>query len=250
MFNLNDIIQASQGGQGVNNLARQFGLSPEQAQAAINAIIPGLSAGLQKQAGSLDGLGGIINSLNQSVHQQTYTAPQGAPAGGASDAGHSALGQIFGNSQILSQMIQQAAAASGVNAAILQQMLPVLVSMVLGGMFHSLSNQGLGGILGQLANAVNQGGLGNMLGPLAGTAPTAPTAPTGGAPAGGSLWESILANMFGGQAAPAGGAATPQTQAVQAGLEALTKMMQPGIQVAQAHQQALQNIFGQVGRPS
>jgi hypothetical protein len=244
MFNLNDIIQASQGGQGVNNLAQQFGLSPEQAQAAINAIIPGLSAGLQRQAGSLDGLGGIINSLNQGVHQQTYSAPQGVPPAGASEVSSSAVGQIFGNSQILNQIIQQAAAASGVNTAILQQMLPVLVSMVLGGMFHAMTNQGLGGILGQLANAVNQGGLGNMLGPMAGGA-----AP-GSAAGGGSILGSILGNLFGTSTAPVGGTATPQSQAVQAGLDALTKMMQPGIQVAQAHQQTLQNIFGQMGRPS
>jgi hypothetical protein len=240
MSNLNDIIQAAQGGQGINNLAQQFGLSPEQAQAAINAIIPGLSAGLQKQAGSLDGLGSLINSLNQGVHQQTYTAPQGVPPG----AGSSALGQIFGNSQILNQIIQQAAAASGVNAAVLQQMLPVLVSMVLGGMFHSMANQGLSGILGQLANAVNQGGLGSAVGPMPGAAAPA------GAAGGGSILANILGSMFGGRTAPASTTATPQSQAIQAGLEALTKMMQPGIQVAQAHQQIVQNIFGQTGRPS
>ena len=36
-MNLNEIIQAAQGGQGVTNLASQFGLSPEQTQAAIQA---------------------------------------------------------------------------------------------------------------------------------------------------------------------------------------------------------------------
>jgi hypothetical protein len=242
MFNLNDIIQASQGGQGVNNLAQQFGLSPEQAQSAISALIPGLSAGLQKQAASLDGLSGIINSLNQGMHQQTYSTPQGTqPAGEPNNA---ALGQIFGNNQILNQIVQQAAAASGVNAAVLQQMLPVLVSMVFGGMFHSMTNQGLGGIFGQLANAVNQGGLGNILG--GGAASSMP-----GAQAGGSILSTILGNLFGigrtmGSPPPAGTTApTAQSQAIQAGLDALTKMMQPGIQVAQAHQQALQNIFEQ-----
>ena len=46
-MNLNEIIQAAQGGEGVNNLASQFGLSPEQTQAAIQAIIPAFSDGLQ-----------------------------------------------------------------------------------------------------------------------------------------------------------------------------------------------------------
>ena len=34
-MNLSEIMQAAQGGQGVDNLAAQFGLSPEQTQAAI-----------------------------------------------------------------------------------------------------------------------------------------------------------------------------------------------------------------------
>jgi len=62
-MNLNDIIQAAQGGQGVNNLASQFGLSPEQAQAAIQAMIPAFSGGLQNAAQSPSGLGGLLSQL-------------------------------------------------------------------------------------------------------------------------------------------------------------------------------------------
>jgi hypothetical protein len=246
MYNLSDIIQAAQGGQGINNLARQFGLSAEQAQAAVDALIPGLSAGLQQQAGNLAGLGGIINSLNQGWHQQNYSAPQPAPASGGGDASNQALSQIFGNNQVLNQVLQHAAAVSGVNVAILQQMLPVLVSMVLGGLFHAMNNQGLGSILSQLANAVSQGNLGSILGPVAGGA-----APPPNNPAGGSILGTILGGLFGGSGASAP-APSGQPAAVQAGLEALTNMMQPGIQVAQAQQQMLQNIFSQataMGRP-
>ena len=41
-MNLNDIMQAAQGGQGVNNLASQFGVTPEQTQAAVQAMIAGV----------------------------------------------------------------------------------------------------------------------------------------------------------------------------------------------------------------
>ena len=47
-MNLNDIIQAAQGGQGVANLATQFGLTPDQAQAAVQALTPAFSTALQK----------------------------------------------------------------------------------------------------------------------------------------------------------------------------------------------------------
>ena len=42
MFNLNEIIQAAQGGAGITTLAQQFGLSPEQVQAAVKSMVPGL----------------------------------------------------------------------------------------------------------------------------------------------------------------------------------------------------------------
>ena len=46
-MNLNDIIQAAQGGQGVANLGAQFGLTPEQAQTAVQALMPAFSTALQ-----------------------------------------------------------------------------------------------------------------------------------------------------------------------------------------------------------
>src|SRR5664279_5637237 len=47
-MNLNDIIQAAQGGEGVANLGAQFGLTPEQTQAAVQALMPAFSTALQR----------------------------------------------------------------------------------------------------------------------------------------------------------------------------------------------------------
>jgi hypothetical protein len=115
-------------------------------------------------------------------------------------------------------------------------MLPVIASMVVGGVATTMHNQGMGGILGQLAGMAEQGGLGSILGPVTGAQPG------GAAPGGlGGLFGSILGGFLGGGggggqtgAPPAGmpgmppGAAVPP--AMQAGLDALTKMFQPGVQ--------------------
>ena len=61
-MNLNDILQAAQGGQGVTNLASQFGLTPEQTQAAIQAMIPAFSGGLQNARKVRQGLAGYCRS--------------------------------------------------------------------------------------------------------------------------------------------------------------------------------------------
>ncbi|HEY4924276.1 MAG TPA: DUF937 domain-containing protein [Roseiarcus sp.] len=230
MMNLNDIIQAAQGGQGVNNMASQFGLTPEQTQAAIQAMIPAFSTGLQRTAQDPTGLGGILTQLTNSVHQGSFTDP--AQAGAAAGAGGGVLGQIFGSPQITAQLSQQAAQVSGVSPQIIQQMMPVVASMLMGGLFHSMNSQGMGGILGQLAGAANSpGGLGSALGQAAG----------GEQPAGGGLGGllgNVLGGLFGG-----GASGATQATALQAGLNTLNSMFQAGVQVSQTHQQGLSDIL-------
>lgn len=228
-MNLNDIIQAAQGGQGVNNLASQFGLTPEQTQAAIQAIIPAFSHGFQRTAQDPTGLGGILSQLTSGVHQGSFTDP--SQTGAAAGAGGGVLGQIFGSPQITAQIGQQASQISGVSPQIIQQMMPVIASMLMGGLMHTMNNQGLGGILGQLAGAANSpGGLGQTVNPPGEAAPS------------GGLFGGLLGNVLGGLFGGASGA-NPQSAALQAGLNTLNSMFQAGVQVSQTHQQGLNDIF-------
>ena len=226
-MSLNDIIQAAQGGQGVNNLAAQFGLTPEQTQAAIQAMIPAFSTGLQRTAQDPTGLGGILSQLTSGVHQGSFTDP--SQMGSAAGAGGGVLGQIFGSPQVSTQISQQASQISGVSPQIIQQMMPIVASMLMGGLFHSMTTQGMGGVLGQLAGAINgPGGLGSVL-----------NHPGGAQPSGG-LFGNLLGGFFGGGGASG---ASPQSTALQAGLNTLNSMFQAGVQVSQAHQQGLSDIM-------
>ena len=236
MMNLNDIIQAAHGGQGVSNLASQFGLSPEQTQAAIQAMIPAFSTGLQNTAQSPSGLGGLLSQLTSGAHQGAFADPN--QAGAAAGVGGNVLGQIFGSPQVADQVGQHASQISGVSPQIIQQMMPIVASMMMGGLFHSMNSQGMGGILGQLASAATApGGLGSMFGQA--------VAPAGAPASGGGLFGGMLGNLLGGLMG--GGAqqpgANPQAAAMQAGLSTLTNMFQSGVQVSQAHQQGLSNIL-------
>ena len=253
MFNLNDIIQNAQGGQAIGNLAQQFGLSPQQAQTAISSLLPGLSMGFNNVAQNPGGLGGILGQMLNGANADAFNSPN--VAANNAQVGGDILGQLFGQGAT-GQLAQQAAQASGVSANILNQMLPVLASIVMGGMFHSMQNQGLGGVLGQLAGAVLRGGQG-MGGAMPGQQPGVQGG-LGGTGMGGL--GDILGKVFGGggmgQTAPAGipGGLFPQTsqqpgvqgQAIQLGLDTLSKMFQHGTQVAQEHQTGLQNIFNQM----
>jgi hypothetical protein len=229
---LNDIIQAAQGGQGVNNIASQFGLSPDQAQAAIQAAMPAFSQGLQRVGQDPDALGGILSHLANGAHQGAYVDPSQAATTGA-QAGGDVLGQIFGSPQITSQISQHVSEASGVSPEIIQQMMPMLASILMGGLSHSMNSQGLGGVLGQLANAAaSPGGLGQVV------AGAGAEGQSGGGL--GGLIGSVLGGLMGGQTATA---AAGQSASLQNGLSSLTNMFQAGVATPAAHEQGINNIL-------
>jgi hypothetical protein len=251
MFNLNDIIQSAHGGEGINNIAQQFGVTPEQAEAAIKAMLPGMSQGLQHQV-SNGGLGDILGHIANPQNQQAFNDPNAVASGAAANAGGNVLGQIFGNNpavtqQVTEQIAQHAAQHSGLSPDLLQQMMPVIASMVMGGLFKSASNQGLGGLLGQLTG---QGNLGSILGQVMGggqQAAHAGQAPAAGGGGLGGMLGGMLGGLFGGAqsgAAKAPGGIDPAT--VQAGMDALTKMFGHGVQGPSGQQPGLQDILGQL----
>jgi hypothetical protein len=234
VFNLNDILQSAQGGQAINNLAKQFGLSPEQAQAAVQALLPALSAGLAKCATQPGALGAIISAITDTDHQASYSNPAAAQSPTAVQKGNDALSQILGSSHIVQQIAQQASRVTGLRADLLVPMLPAIVSIVLGGLATSLHNQGLGGVLGQLASAVDQGNVGAAGGSGAGT---------------GAGIMGILSNLLG---SLFGGAKTGDTSSVNSGLNALTQMFRTGTLPASVTQSGLQESIDKIlssGKP-
>ena len=48
MFNLYEILRNAQGGQAIDNLAAQFNITAEEADAAVKAIVPALSEGFSE----------------------------------------------------------------------------------------------------------------------------------------------------------------------------------------------------------
>ncbi len=91
-------------------------------------------------------------------------------------------------------------------------MLPVVVSVIAGGLATSLKNQGLGGLFSQLASGASAPGQqgGGLMGMLSG----------------------LLGSLFGGQ------------QGIQGGLDSLSKILQPGTPAASTS--SLQDEIGKI----
>lgn len=230
-MNLFEMMMQAQGGNAVNNMARQFGLAPEQAQSAIEALLPAFSTGLQRQAATPNGMESLLQMFGGGQYQGFHDADGDGIPDEAESQGNDILGQLFGGKEVSRAVAAQASAISGISDSILKQMLPVIASMLMGGLFKGAMNNGLGGLLGQAM----QGGLGNMMGGVPGQPQQ---------PAGGDLFGGLLGNLLGGMMG--GGRPQPQDPTM-AGLDMLKGMFQTGQQVQQTQVDALQRIFQQFG---
>ena len=283
MMNLFDIMQSAQSGQALPNLPQQYGLSLQQTQAALDALLPAFSMGLQRQTRDPYAFGSLAQMMTASPYARFFEAGgYGIPAG-AQNAGNDVLSQLFGSREVSQAIAAQAAATSGVSQAILKQMLPVIAAMLMGGLSKTSSNEGLGGILGQFAEMMRgqmpgmqpapqqpqmpanpfEAILKGMFGQAGGQPQPSPQAAPSD-PFGGALGQ-ILGGMFGGMAAPQPEpapaprsaprrAAEPEPEPEEApsssaagpgsiGLDALNQMFEHGRQIQDDHQNALKSIL-------
>ena len=176
MFNLSDIVQAAQGGQAIDNLAEQFGLPPGEARQAVQALLPALSAGLKNKAGDSDAMDEVLNHAADPQHQAAFQDSDAAQSDEAQMAGTRALHNIVGGEGAVAAIAQRAADVTGVSPELLQQMLPQITSIALGGVMTAMQNRGFvggAGVPGQSPGGVGaaspQGGLGGLIGGLVGS---------------------------------------------------------------------------------
>ena len=245
MNNLFEMMTQAQGGNAMQNMARQFGLAPEQAQSAVESLLPAFQVGMQNQADSIDGLQKMIQMFGGGQHAENFDADGDGIPDNAVDQGNDVLGQLFGNKEVSRAVANHAEATSGVSSAILKQMMPVIASMLMGGMFKGATSNGLGGLMGQAMQGSlgGAGGLGGLMGQMMGGGQQQAQA----ANPMGSLMSGMLGNLFGGLLGGAKPAPAPAPDPMMAGLDMLKGMFQTGQNVQQTQMDGLQQIFQQFG---
>lgn len=154
-MNILDVILQSQGGGAVQQLGRQFGLQPEEAQSAISALLPALASGLQRNMASQGGLDGLLGALAGGDHQRYLDAPGSLADAASTLDGNGILGHILGSKEVSRQVAQRASQQTGIDVSILKKMLPLVAALVMGG----LSSQ-----RPRVPSAAPVGGLGSAMG--------------------------------------------------------------------------------------
>ena len=171
---INDIIAQT---GGLSSMARELGISEQQAATGASALLPAIMGGFRKQAQGGSGgagLAGLLGQLGGGSLLEELLSPQPTPVG----HGNNVLGEIFGSKDVSRAVAQDASFRTGLDSSLLKKMLPMLAMLAAGymarqnaGAAGAQQGGGLGGLLGGLMGgsggaAGTAGGLGALAGLL------------------------------------------------------------------------------------
>lgn len=142
MFNMFDVFRQAQGGAAFDNIARAYGMSPEQLRAMTAALTPAFAQGFQRQAATDAGARRFAEMFQTDAYARAFEMQAAALDPSARGAGEDALGALFGSKEVSRAVAAQAAAVSGVQAQIIRQVLPVLASILMGGFIKAAQGSG------------------------------------------------------------------------------------------------------------
>lgn len=150
MLPLFDMLANAQNGNVLDQMARQFGLSQQQTQEALAALMPAFSQGLKRNVANPYDLGSFLTALASGQHAKYFEDAARAFSPQGLEEGNGILGHLFGSKELSRAVAAQAAQATGIAQQTLQQMLPALAAMIMGGLFKQSTGQlGAAGFGGQ-----------------------------------------------------------------------------------------------------
>ena len=153
MVKIYDEIAKAQGGEAITNLARQLGITEQQAAAAIETALPALVAGIERNTLSRGGLADLVKALGQGHHEQILERPDVYRDPAVQHDGLGILSHILGSESRAKGLAVQTARATGLSDSIIQMLLPILAQMLMGALSRWLKG-GLGDIVGKLPGGV------------------------------------------------------------------------------------------------
>lgn len=167
----------------MDTFARQFQLSREQTERAVEALMPAFSQGLKRNVADPAGFMSFMSALSGGGHARYFEDPMAAMSRGGMAEGEAILNHLFGSPEVSRAVAAHAATATGLSQAIMNQMLAALAPILMGGLFKQM--------MGAMPGATQSGAGANPLGRIL-------EQMTGGAQGGSNPWGDLLGQMMGG----------------------------------------------------
>lgn len=163
------LLQDAQGGQGLAELAAQFGLDRSQAESLAGLLAPAIGSAMKKKAEAGD-LARVAEPLLGERQAAYFDEPARAADPEARAEGAQFLDLILGSSDARETLASEAANRSGFDMGTVAQFLPALAAMLQGGMQKRMPDDALQGMMGGGAQPgiASGGGAGALMGIVSG----------------------------------------------------------------------------------
>ncbi len=168
-MSLMKILQQAQNGQGLGQLASQFGLEQGQIDDLAKMITPAIGSAA-KQKAQTGGLQDLLGSLKGEAQGGLFDDVAQATSAQGQAQGMDFLKTLMGGAQAPQEMAREAANQSGIDASKVMQLLPALAAMLQGGMQKNLPDASLDSVLQNVSGdaQASNGGIGGLIGSLLG----------------------------------------------------------------------------------
>ena len=195
MANLYQVLAEAQNGEVMSEFGQQFGLSPQQTRAAVDALLPAISMGLKRATATPEGLGHLLAVMGaQPDFYEMYDDTRIAFSREGRTAGNAALSSMFGSPEVSRAIADHAQQMSGISSTILKKLLPVLAGIIISSLMKSGPGKAapsapppqptpdVGGGLGDILRQIFRQGSPESTGPGASPAPQTVPKQDGGLP--------------------------------------------------------------------
>jgi hypothetical protein len=127
-----DMMNDPKTGNLMAQMAREYGIAQEQAQAGMAALMPAFAEGMRRSMSDPQGFAKLIQAYGELMQAGTSAAISNV------ERGNAVLGQLFGSKELSRAVAGQAAQATGLSTAILKAMLPAMAPKIMEILFGQL----------------------------------------------------------------------------------------------------------------
>ena len=144
-----DELRGAQGGEATANLARTFGITQQEAEAALAALVPEVGRVIERNTLSRGGVADLVAALGDPRYGRVLDDPSALKSPSTQAAGVELLQHMLGGKDKSRALAARAAASSGLGEALIKQLLPYVLPMIIAAIAKSGSGA-LGDILSKI----------------------------------------------------------------------------------------------------
>ncbi|MCW2308098.1 DUF937 domain-containing protein [Rhodobium gokarnense] len=142
-YSLINLFYDAQNGDAMENIARQYGLSMDNAERVVEAMLPAFSLGLKRNTANPLALAGFLQALRTGGHQRYFLDPMAAFAPTRRHEEDVILGHLLGSKEISRAVSDQVEQATGIATNVVRAMLPAVAAILMGGLAHEAPRQAM-----------------------------------------------------------------------------------------------------------